>query len=151
MPTLATLTVESMLTKSDSSQILVSNPEWFGNDGQPLCYVTNSVQTGSYVLDPVCGSSTLKGFLVNGNISVDEIHPNPVHNVAMIDCQLARPSTISVTVFDMMGNEVERTTYGFNVGMHQVPVGSQSMKSGVYYCRISDGKSVITRRFEVTK
>jgi len=151
MPTLATLTVESMLTKADSSQITVSDPIWLGNDGQPLCYVTNSVQTGSYVLDPVCGSSSLKGFLTSGNISVDEIHPNPTRNVATIDCQLARAGAITVSVFDMMGNEVDRMSYGFNAGMHEIPVGATSMKSGSYYCRISDGRSVITRRFEIAK
>jgi hypothetical protein len=151
--TLATLNVQSMLSKSDTTGIQVSSVAWLDQYSTPLCYVSNTTLDGSHVLDPVCGDQTLQTFLVKGVISVDGIRPNPAGASAEIDYSLAGARSISVSIYDMLGNEVKRLMdmEPQTVGAHVIPFTSEGLSSGAYYCRITDGHFVVARQFEIAK
>ncbi len=151
--TLATFNVLSMLTTSDTTGIQLSNVQWLDKDTIPLCYVSDTSFNGTHVLDPVCGSTTLQNFLLKGAISVDAIRPNPAGASAEIDYSLASARPISVSIFDLLGNEVKRLrdSEPQTEGAHALQFTSDGLASGTYYCRITDGHFVVSRQFEIAK
>lgn len=151
--TLATLNVQSMLTKSDTTGIVLSNMQWLDKDSIALCYVTDSSFGGTHVLDPVCGNLTLQNFLLTGSIVVDGIRPDPAGSSAEIDYTLASARPISISIYDMLGNEVKRLMdmTPETEGAHTLQFTSDGLSSGAYYCRVTDGHFVMTKEFEIAK
>ena len=151
--TLATIGVQSMLTKSDTTGIVLSNMQWLDKDSIALCYVSDTSFDGSHVLDPVCGNATLQGFLTTGAISVDGIRPDPASASAEIDYTLGGARPISISIYDLLGNEVKQlmNMQPQTMGAHSIQFTSDGLASGAYYCRITDGHFVVSRQFEIAK
>ncbi|HZK75751.1 MAG TPA: choice-of-anchor D domain-containing protein, partial [Candidatus Kapabacteria bacterium] len=151
--TLATINVLSMLTKSDTTGIQLSSVAWLDKDTIPLCYVSDTSFDGSHVLDQICGNSTIQNFLLKGAINVDDIRPNPAGASAEVDYTLASARSISVSIYDLLGNEVKQLMdmTPETEGAHTLQFNSDGLPSGSYYCRVTDGHFVATRPFEVAK
>ncbi len=151
--TLATLDVESMLSKQDTTGVTISNIAWLDRDTNALCYVTDSSFNGTQVLDPVCGSATLTDFMIKGSISIDGIQPNPVGTSAQIGYSLAGARAISMNIYDELGNDVKTLIDDepATEGAHTIQFNTDGLPSGTYYCRMTDGHFVTNRQFEIQK
>jgi hypothetical protein len=75
-------------------------------------------------------------------------HPNPFNPSTTIKYELPNSSVVRLSVYDMLGREVtvlvnERK----DAGVHEVTFDATGLSSGVYFCRLTAGSFVQTRKF----
>ncbi len=77
---------------------------------------------------------------------LDQNYPNPFNPSTVIRFQLAKPSKVSLTVFDTMGREVEQLASStFGSGNHTINFNAYDLSSGIYYY------SLVTEAYTLTK
>ncbi|MDP4199990.1 MAG: choice-of-anchor D domain-containing protein [Bacteroidota bacterium] len=149
--TLATLNLRVMVSKSDTTAIGLANAVWLDKDSTPLCYAADTTIGATFQLDPVCGTKSIQYMLTNGTIPpiIRDIRPNPAHDFAKIGYSVAAPAVISISIFDVMGNEVRRIADKVAVqpGSYDATLSASDLPSGTYFCRLTDGQTVRTREF----
>jgi hypothetical protein len=149
---LATVTVKVMLHQSDSTAIALSNVTWLGQNQDSLCYVSGTSTSAVFRYDPLCASAELQHFLNTGTIalSIQSILPNPVEHSATIGFTANTTGLVNVAIYNVMGSEVRRLIdhAAMKPGVYTVQLPGEGLASGVYFCRITDGSSTVTKRFE---
>ena len=71
------------------------------------------------------------------------VYPNPVSDKAKITYCLPAEGSVTLTVYNTMGNVVTTLAEGRqDAGLHQVELDSRQWASGVYYCRFTCGNQV---------
>ncbi|HEX5315598.1 MAG TPA: T9SS type A sorting domain-containing protein, partial [Candidatus Kapabacteria bacterium] len=85
--------------------------------------------------------------------NIDGIRPNPAGSVAEVDYTLGNARSISISIYDLLGNEVKQLMDGQPEaeGPHTLQFTSDGLPSGTYYCRVTDGHFVMTKEFEIAK
>ncbi|MFH1009897.1 MAG: T9SS type A sorting domain-containing protein, partial [bacterium] len=84
---------------------------------------------------------------------IGEAFPNPFNITTTIPLELRSASLIEVAVYDALGGEVERVSYGVLAeGRHHLNLSGHSWASGTYFVRvIAERKSVALRRVILVK
>jgi hypothetical protein len=83
---------------------------------------------------------------------VDQNYPNPFNPSTTIRFGLSVRSHASITVFNLLGQEVATAFEGTrDAGTYEMDFNGAGLGSGVYLYRIQAGKSVETRRMVLTK
>ncbi len=74
-------------------------------------------------------------------------YPNPFNPSTKIKYSIPQESSVTITVFDVLGNNIE-TLVNENkpVGKYEVVFDASNLPSGVYYCRIKAGEFVETKK-----
>ena len=109
-------------------------------------YIDGSLQEGSYTyrLKQVDYDGTFEySDVVEADVTVpdvfslDQNYPNPFNPSTTINFSLAADSKVSLTVFDILGQEVANLING-NVaaGSHEINFNASNVNSGVYFYRI---------------
>jgi hypothetical protein len=109
-------------------------------------YVDGSVQEGSYTyrLKQVDYDGTFEysdvvevDVIAPDVFALEQNYPNPFNPSTTINFSLAADSKVSLTVFDILGQEVANLING-NVaaGSHQIDFNASNVNSGVYFYRI---------------
>lgn len=110
-------------------------------------------RTGYATSDPVMGlkngsgKNPLPGFVLKQN------HPNPFSQLTTIGYTVAKSQKIQLTVYDILGNEIEVLTEGYhNSGTYALDFSASILSSGIFYyvLQISPGLS-ITKKMVVMK
>lgn len=89
--------------------------------------------------------------------SLGQNYPNPFNPATTIQFSLPEPSLVTLTVFDMLGQEAAALVKGESMaaGRHQVTFDAGSaaggLSSGVYYYRISAGQYSATRKLVLVR
>ncbi|MHB8157622.1 MAG: T9SS type A sorting domain-containing protein, partial [Desulfocucumaceae bacterium] len=84
--------------------------------------------------------------------SLSSVYPNPVKISAQFRYQLAQPSPVKLSVYNIAGQLVKGFDQGFQVpGSHAISWNVQSLPSGVYLYRLEAGNNRATRRMLVIK
>ena len=79
-------------------------------------------------------------------------YPNPFNPVTTIKYALPKSSDVTLTVFNLLGEEVERFLYDRKpAGNHQVTWDASSVSSGIYFYRLQAGDYVLTRKMVLLK
>jgi hypothetical protein len=110
-------------------------------------YVDGSVQEGSYTyrLKQVDFDGTFEysdvvevDVLAPDVFALEQNYPNPFNPSTTINFSLAADSKVSLTVFDILGQEVANLING-NVaaGSHEINFNASNVNSGVYFYRIN--------------
>jgi hypothetical protein len=69
--------------------------------------------------------------------TLEQNYPNPFNPSTMIKFSLATDSKVSLTVFDVLGQEVANLTSGnLAAGSHEINFNASNINSGVYFYRI---------------
>jgi hypothetical protein len=69
--------------------------------------------------------------------ALDQNYPNPFNPSTKIDFNLAVDSKVKLTVFNMLGEEVETLLNSeMSAGLHSVDYTASGLNSGVYFYRI---------------
>ncbi len=123
-------------------------------------YVDGSVQAGSYTyrLKQVDYDGTFEysdvvevEVLVPDVFSLEQNYPNPFNPSTMIKFSLAADSKVSLTVFDVLGQEVSNLISGnLAAGIHEINFNASNINSGVYFYRI-DATAVDGTNFSSVK
>lgn len=83
--------------------------------------------------------------------ALSSISPNPTHDMARIDYEVARQATVRLTVLDLQGREVARLVDGIQTpGRHQAIWTGETARgraaAGLYFVRFQSPDRVMTRR-----
>ena len=117
---------------------------------------TNSVGTGTW--SPVYRFRTVQVTGVEpspgvpSTFGLDQNYPNPFNPATMIGYQLPSPGHVTIIVYDVLGQEVERLVDEVQTaGRHAVPWDGSNRASGVYLVRMNAATFVSTKRMLLVK
>ena len=115
-------------------------------DGNDITTSTLFYQTSTpYVrlnFDPVLGTEEIE------QVQQAVIMPNPSNGIASLQFELLNASDVTVSVLDVAGKEVQKTTLNqLTSGTHNVALESAKWNSGVYFVNIASNGTVLTKKF----
>ena len=85
-------------------------------------------------------------------VALDQNYPNPFNPSTMISFQLPEQAQISLTVFNMLGQEVAQLANGvFEAGPHEVAFNAGQLPSGTYLYRLVTPTGTFTHRMLLLK
>jgi len=80
------------------------------------------------------------------------LYPNPVKDLVNIELSLLKPETVSVEVYDMLGQRVKFEQFNqTGSGSTILPISVSDLSSGIYSVRVSSDSSQSLRKFTVAK
>jgi Tfp pilus assembly protein PilX len=111
-------------------------PSWFYPDGPP-----NSIQEKD---------------VVPGSFKLNQNYPNPFNPVTIINYQLQSSSDVKLTVYDVLGKEIETLiNKKQSAGSYNITFNATGLASGIYYYRIEalslDENFIQTRKMMILK
>lgn len=116
------------------------------NEQQMLNNVADAVTKYQAVFASVQEPVLSKGLELQKN------YPNPFNRSTKITYNLPIPGTVSLKIYDVLGNEVATLVNGNqSAGMHSCEFDAGNLSSGVYYCRLSCDNQVRTNKMLVIK
>jgi hypothetical protein len=127
-----------------SRQIIVDSLSsiHIGRDG--TVFVPGAINSGLMAAD--------EKTIVPEGISLLQNYPNPFNAQTLIQYNLAGESDVSLTVFDILGRQVETLIDGYqNAGPHQVIWDAENSPSGIYFYMIKADNSVETKRMTLIR
>ena len=84
--------------------------------------------------------------------SLSNVYPNPVKTLAEFRYQLAQPSPVKLSIYNIAGQLVKSFSQGVQVpGSHVINWNVQSLPSGVYLYWLEAGSYKATKRMLVIK
>lgn len=89
----------------------------------------------------------------NSNIANDFIlyqnYPNPFNPSTTINFKLAKPSFVTIKIFDVLGNEIKTLLSEYRLsGLHSVQfIANTDLPSGIYFYRINAGSFIDIKKF----
>jgi hypothetical protein len=110
-------------------------------------------RTGYATSDQVVGLTDENGKNQMHNFGLLQNHPNPFNQITTITYVVAKSQKIQLTVYDILGNEIEVLSEGFHSsGTYSIDFSASSLSSGVYYyiMQISP-QLLITKKMVVMK
>jgi hypothetical protein len=85
-------------------------------------------------------------------LRLDQNYPNPFNPSTTINFVVPRRSRVKLTVFDVLGRQMETLLDGtMEAGSHSVHFDASSLSSGVYYYRLETAGTVTTKKMIVQK
>ncbi|HEY1032900.1 MAG TPA: T9SS type A sorting domain-containing protein, partial [Flavipsychrobacter sp.] len=70
------------------------------------------------------------------------VHPNPTHDAATLEISLQQSQTLEVTLTDAQGRTVHTIpSKQYNAGTQRITLPMQSLPTGMYYYRVSNGNA----------
>ena len=84
---------------------------------------------------------------------LDDAYPNPFNPVTRIQFSLPVPATVTLTVYNMLGQEVLQLIKGENMGAgrHSVDFDASKLASGIYVYRLKAGEFSATKKITLVK
>lgn len=129
---------------------------------EPESYNWQSYQLGAWdptskeptaAMDAFLGipaTSVKKNEIISGYSII--VYPNPFNSNTKIEYTLPEPSGVSITIYDILGREVNRLVNGFKkAGNYSITWSAGKVPSGVYLCRMSSGNFLETRKIILLK
>lgn len=82
--------------------------------------------------------------------NVSQNRPNPFNQTSVVDVEVAEATTLSIEVFNLMGQKVYDYDAGkVGAGMHQLTIDASNLKSGVYFYTVTAGENNVSRKMIV--
>ena len=104
-------------------------------------YETDAVnQIGEIVFKPNTVNSSQLG-----------LYPIPANKELNIDLTLSLSQTVSVTVYSLIGEVIEVSSYELVKGINSIQLNTETLNEGAYLCAISTDNGTSTRKFNVVK
>ncbi|MFT5142636.1 MAG: hypothetical protein ACI84D_001252 [Thalassolituus oleivorans] len=119
-------------------------------------HAENGVDSTIYTLDfsgiPAATASQPMPAGVPESFILDQNYPNPFNPSTRIAFLLSSPSNVELTVFDILGREVETVLRrNLPAGVHQVDFNASDLPSGVYVYAVTAGQTVQTRTMTLVR
>ena len=90
--------------------------------------------------------------LVVNSFNLFNNYPNPFNPSTVIRYELPENSNVTITVFDVIGNEVATLVNELKpAGSYEVNFNGRNLSSGVYYYRLKAGSFIETKKFVLIK
>jgi hypothetical protein len=114
---------------------------WFTLFGTPQS-IPNSFSGYEITIAPATAINEVNAALLGGARNT----PNPFTNRTSIDFELAAATPVTIAVYDMVGQEVQRIKYDGHPGTNRVPFDGSERNEGVYLYKIEAGSASFTGR-----
>jgi ligand-binding sensor domain-containing protein len=86
------------------------------------------------------------------NFSLEQNYPNPFNPTTTINYTLPKRSNVTLTVFNLMGQEVIQLVEGEKeAGFHEMQIDGSHLNSGVYFCRLQADGFTQARKMMIVK
>lgn len=136
---------EISITANDSSNHY--RPRW-SPDGKWVVYMRYDKERKMQIYKSQIPDTDVK--LIRSAIESFHLYPNipnPFNAVTVIRFCLARPENISLTVYNILGDEIAVLVQGkMEAGVHSINWNAGELPTGIYLCRLKAGSKVKTRR-----
>ncbi len=86
---------------------------------------------------------------VNSNLNVGQNVPNPSNGETQIPYSLKNNSIVTLTIVDVVGNQVLTQTENASVGHHNFDVATSNLSAGVYFYTVGTNQGSITHKMIV--
>jgi hypothetical protein len=84
--------------------------------------------------------------------AIAQNYPNPFNASTSISFSLPEPGDVILTVYDLLGREVETLLDDYHpAGTHQITFDASDFASGIYFYRLQAGETVESRRMVLLK
>jgi len=111
---------------------------------QCVSYGATAFVIDDLLIDP--GITGIDGDQIIENITTN-IYPNPFSLSTTIEYELFKASTADITIFNHLGQIVERSSLGDSQpGIHQYVWNALGMPAGIYFVQVRAGNEVTTRK-----
>jgi len=108
--------------------------------------------TTSYQYSADITTGIQENSIVPSEISVLSCYPNPFNATAMITYSLSEESNVTISVFNIMGQNIATLSDGIQQGgEHSVVWNADDLPSGVYFVRLSTSNFAETKRMILLK
>ena len=138
---------------------LSTGNQWYKN-GSKISGATNQTYVitagGNYYDIPSsCGTSS---DTIKSSVGIEElsnncyvmVYPNPFRGTTNISLSLTKGSNVSLSVIDMLGQNVYEMNYGVvDAGSHMYSLDGSKLQSGIYIINIKAGENTVTRKMIV--
>ncbi|MEL6773076.1 MAG: FG-GAP-like repeat-containing protein, partial [Bacteroidota bacterium] len=123
----------------------------FDGDERLDLFIGNRGQVDRLLLrDPNVGTATETGSADPARPLLAPPYPNPARGVATLSVELAEPEPVVLAIYDLLGRRVATVHEGaLGRGYHTRTVQTDDLVAGVYVCRLTTSRSVVTRSFVV--
>ena len=89
---------------------------------------------------------------IPSNYSLSQNYPNPFNPTTNISFNLPKDGTVSLKLYDIIGNEVKTLVEGkHNAGVYDIFVDGSGLSSGVYFYRLVAGDFTATKKMLLVK
>ena len=89
---------------------------------------------------------------IPGDISIENIYPNPFNPTTSIDFSISVPSSISIDLYDINGHLVKNITEGYyGTGSYSKLIDGSDITSGAYFVRLETEGYSITQKLMLIK
>ena len=89
---------------------------------------------------------------IPGDISIENIYPNPFNPTTSIDFSISVPSSISIDLYDINGHLVQNITEGYyGIGSYSKLIDGSDLTSGAYFVRLETEGYSITQKLMLIK
>lgn len=85
------------------------------------------------------------------SLTAFNIYPNPAQHKAAIVYTLVNPASVTLDVFDAVGNRIKTITNLQSAGKYQVNVDAKSehLSAGIYFVKLSAGDKILNKRLTI--
>jgi hypothetical protein len=135
-------------------------PAWPLPEAADMAYSNTALKTGATDGGPI-GDPNWFGIAVGvqdetpalpAEFALSQNYPNPFNPATVIPYTLAKSSTVTLTVFNILGQEVATLVNEFQVaGTHQAVFSAQSLASGMYFYKLEAGDFSAVRKMLLLK
>jgi Secretion system C-terminal sorting domain len=85
-------------------------------------------------------------------ISLQPSYPNPASNSTIINFSLNQPTSVKLTLYDVLGREVQTLYDGMaQAGQTSVPLNASLLQNGAYECVLSTPPTSVSQSIIVSK
>ena len=88
---------------------------------------------------------------INKNLILNNAYPNPFNSTVIIQFQLNKTSSISLEVFNIMGQVIIDKEFMFDSGIHDLPIEMKNFSSGQYFYSLKTNDEIEIGRFILQK
>jgi hypothetical protein len=90
--------------------------------------------------------------ILPSTIALGQNYPNPFNPSTVISYFLPSPSEVRMSVIDILGREVAVPIHGTQQGgVHEVIFEAGKLASGIYFCRLEAGSTVLMRKMILSR
>jgi len=121
--------------------------DWLAQRSTEYAAIQHALETGGTTLT---GVETAEG--VPGEFRLQQNYPNPFNPTTTISFTLPRTATVTLKVFNALGQEVGTLVNGtVTAGSHVVTFDATGLASGMYFYRLTGGDQTQMKRMVVLK
>jgi len=85
------------------------------------------------------------------SFNVGKAFPNPAYEMTSIEVTASKPVLVNFSLFNLVGVQMTESKHQLTPGLNTLTIPVKQYPSGMYFYKISNGETVITRKLNIAK